>query len=215
VPTTRERQGLWLGFCQALIACQPSPGAEPTRSWWIGVVPFISQIAACPLVVFWKRMSEKPSPLKSPVPIAFQFAPGLRLRVVWAIGVVPFISQIATCPFVFCNRMSESPSPLKSPVPTAFQFGPGLGAARGVRPRRLLSARRGRRPARAAEKPAALGVARLRTALFHGQRIIALAAHGALPALRLSRRTVSRIYDLCCRERSRRMTKREASFVDL
>ena len=40
------------------------------------MVPFISQIAAWPLV-FCHRMSEWPSPLKSPVPIAFQLGPGL------------------------------------------------------------------------------------------------------------------------------------------
>ncbi len=72
-------------------------------------------------------MSEWPSPLKSPVPTAFQLAPGLGVTVPPPIGVVPFISQIDACPLAFCHRMSEWPSSLKSPVPTALQLGPGLG----------------------------------------------------------------------------------------
>ena len=40
------------------------------------LLPSISQIAAWPLVLC-HRMSEWPSPLKSPVPIAFQLGPGL------------------------------------------------------------------------------------------------------------------------------------------
>ena len=45
----------------------------------ITLVPFISQIAAWPFA-FCHRMSEWPSPLKSPVPIAFQLGPGLGPR---------------------------------------------------------------------------------------------------------------------------------------
>src|ERR1700729_4215262 len=75
-------------------------------------------------------MSEKPSPLKSPVPIARQAGPGLRLTAPPPIRVVPSISQTETWPvLVFCQRMSASPSLLKSPVPTAFQVGPGLLAS--------------------------------------------------------------------------------------
>ena len=45
----------------------------------IKLFPFISQIATWPLLVFCHRMSEWPSPLKSPVPIACQAGPGLGL----------------------------------------------------------------------------------------------------------------------------------------
>ena len=90
-------------------------------------VPFISQIETWPLLAFCHRMSEWPSPLKSPVPTAVQPGPGLGLTAPPPITLVPFISQIAACPLAFCNRMSASPSALKSPVPTAFQLGPGLG----------------------------------------------------------------------------------------
>ena len=50
-------------------------GGDQSPPPGIWLVPFISQIAAWPLV-FWNRMSEKPSLLKSPVPIAFQLGPG-------------------------------------------------------------------------------------------------------------------------------------------
>ena len=70
------------------------------------LVPFISQIAAWPLA-FCHRMSEKPSPLKSPVPIAVQLGPGLALTGAPPITLVPFISQIAAWPLLFCHRMSE------------------------------------------------------------------------------------------------------------
>ena len=75
-----------------------------------------------------KISSEKPSSLKSPVPIAFQLGPGLGLTVPPPVSVVPFISQIEAWPvFAFCHRRSEWPSLLKSPVPISVQLGPGLG----------------------------------------------------------------------------------------
>ena len=76
------------------------PGIGVTAPPPIKVVPFISQIAACPSV-FCHRMSEWPSPLKSPDPIAFQPAPGVGVTAPPPIKVVPFISQIAACPLVF------------------------------------------------------------------------------------------------------------------
>ena len=53
----------------------------------------MSQIAACPLLVFRHRMSARPSPLKSPVPIAFHAGPGLALTAPPPITLVTFISQ--------------------------------------------------------------------------------------------------------------------------
>src|SRR3984893_3833015 len=88
------------------------------------VVPFISQIAASPLS-FCHRMSARPSPLKSPVPLACQLGPGLPTTAP-PITLVPFISQIATEPSSFCHRTSEKPLPLKSPAPLTCQLGPAL-----------------------------------------------------------------------------------------
>ena len=45
-------------------------------------------------------MSEWPSPLKSPVPIACQLGPGLGLTGPPPVRVFPFISQIETWPLV-------------------------------------------------------------------------------------------------------------------
>src|SRR5580704_9788695 len=78
-------------------------------------VPFISQIATLP-DVSRQRMSLKPSPLKSPIPIIVQVAVG-TLPTKVALGFdtwVPFISQIATLPLLSCQRRSLLPSPLKS-----------------------------------------------------------------------------------------------------
>jgi hypothetical protein len=62
----------------------------------IKVFPFISQIEAWPLVVFCHRMSERPSPLKSSAPTAFQFGPGMGLTAPPPMRLFPFISQIET-----------------------------------------------------------------------------------------------------------------------
>src|SRR5436189_167332 len=64
---------------------------------------FIFQSCTPPLL-FSHRMSEKPSPLKSPVPTTCQLGPGLP-RTAPPIMLVPFISQIATEPSSFCHRM--------------------------------------------------------------------------------------------------------------
>ena len=111
------------------IAFQAGPGLGLTGPPPMSLFPFISQIETWPVLVFWKRMSEKPSSLKSPAPIAFQAGPGLGLTGPPPTKVFPLISQIETWPLlVFCHRMSsEKPSSVKSPVPIAFQAGPGLG----------------------------------------------------------------------------------------
>ena len=87
-------------------------------------------------------MSEWPSPLKSPVPTAFQFGPGIGGEH-GAAAADQTRSRSSPRPrpgrFAFCHRMSERLSPLKSPVPTAFQFGPGLAASRRCRFRSHLS----------------------------------------------------------------------------
>jgi hypothetical protein len=47
--------------------CQLEPGFCATTGSLVGVVPFISHIAACPLV-FCHKMSGSQWPLKSPAP---------------------------------------------------------------------------------------------------------------------------------------------------
>ena len=71
----------------------PGIGAEDAAVGLM-VVPVISQIATRPSA-FCNRMSEWPSPLKSPVPMAFQLAPGLATTAL-VVTLVPSISQTAT-----------------------------------------------------------------------------------------------------------------------
>jgi hypothetical protein len=49
-------------------------------------------------------MSAKPSPLKSPVPPAFQFGPGLGLTTPPPVLVFWFMSQIEAWPLAFCHN---------------------------------------------------------------------------------------------------------------
>src|SRR5258708_30746530 len=69
--------------------------------------------------LFCQRMSDLPSPLKSPAPMTCHDGPGLRPTLAPERMFRPFISQTAAVPSVFWNRMSDLPSPLKSPVPIA------------------------------------------------------------------------------------------------
>ena len=90
------------------------------------VEPSISQIAGVPSSCC-HRMSDLPSPLKSPVPLTCQLGPGLNGPAAPVDSAVePSISQIAGVPSSFCQRMSDLPSPLKSPVALTCQLGPGL-----------------------------------------------------------------------------------------
>src|SRR5215475_1829194 len=87
-----------------VMTCQLGPGLAMIGSP-VGVVPFISQIAAVPLpgsdafavLLYCHRMSACPSPLKSAAVMTCQFGPGLAM-IGSAVGVVPFISQIAAVP---------------------------------------------------------------------------------------------------------------------
>src|SRR5438309_9652241 len=72
-------------------------------------------------------MSDMPSLLKSPVPMACQNLPGLG-RTAEATIELPFISQICGLPSSFWNRMSALPTALKSPALMACQDTPGLPA---------------------------------------------------------------------------------------
>src|SRR5437762_3514035 len=88
------------------------------------VAPFISHWEAVPSSLR-NRMSERPSPLKSPIPATCQLTPGLP-RLVLESSVAPFICHSAVVPSSLRNRMSERPSLLKSPIPATFQLAPGL-----------------------------------------------------------------------------------------
>src|SRR5436190_527888 len=73
------------------------------------------------------RMSDLPSPLKSPVALTCQFGPGLNEPAALLDSTVePSISQMAGVPSLPCHRMSDLPSPLKSPLALICQSGPGL-----------------------------------------------------------------------------------------
>ena len=90
------------------------------------LVPFISQIAGVPSLPC-HRMSDLPSPLKSPLPLTCQLGPGLNEPAALTVtAVVPSISQIEGVPSLPCHKMSDLPSPLKSPLPLTCQLGPGL-----------------------------------------------------------------------------------------
>ena len=65
---------------------------------------------------FLHRMSEVPSPLKSPVRAITQLK-GTTPNDDEDVIVAPFMSQILTSPLVLRHRMSAWPSPLKSPIP--------------------------------------------------------------------------------------------------
>ena len=72
----------------------------PTAPTKVVVVPSISQIAGVPSLPC-HRMSERPSPLKSPVPLICQLGPGLNEPAIPTdTAVMPSISQIAAVPFV-------------------------------------------------------------------------------------------------------------------
>src|SRR5712691_8648227 len=87
------------------MGCHEVPGL-PTTGSAVTFSPFISQIATVPSVFRHRMSSDKPAPVKSPVPTAFHDVPGLPTTGI-AIGVAPCISQIATVPSVFCHRISE------------------------------------------------------------------------------------------------------------
>src|SRR5262249_46350835 len=95
----------------------PQPAAVPGEPPPITVVPFNSQISACPVNWLTQRMSVLPSPLKSPVWEANQ-ATGAEPGEPAPMMVAPLISQITTCPVLLLyQKMSALPSPLTSPVP--------------------------------------------------------------------------------------------------
>src|SRR2546423_946323 len=94
--------------------CQPAGGVAMIVSV-AGVVPFINQLAASPFAgseasaasLYCHRISDLPSPLKSPVAMACQLGGGLAM-IVSSVGAVPFISQIAASPFAGSEASAAS-----------------------------------------------------------------------------------------------------------
>src|SRR5689334_6072738 len=89
------------------------------------VLPLISHSASAPLSLR-HRMSDRPSPLKSPTPATLHEASGRTatpFAVTSALEVMaaPFMSHTATSPEVLRHRMSLLPSPSKSLSPAALQ----------------------------------------------------------------------------------------------
>ena len=82
--------------------------------------PFINHMATVPLVLR-HRMSDLPSPLKSPVATIDQLFGTLPIAADVETAV-PFMNHMATLPLVSRHRMSVLPSPLKSPVPDTDQM---------------------------------------------------------------------------------------------
>ncbi len=94
--------------------------------------PFIVQSMSDPSVLRHK-MSDLPSPLKSPMPATLQELSGVAAlppklsaceEVIWE----PFMVQSTSVPFWLRHKRSVWPSPLKSPTPATFQV--ELGCAR-------------------------------------------------------------------------------------
>ena len=84
-------------------------------------------------LLFRHRMSDLPSPLKSPKPAIFQDASGAAglppnvtvwLEAIWD----PFIVQSTRLPLLLRHKTSDLPSPLKSPSPAIFQDASGAAA---------------------------------------------------------------------------------------
>src|SRR5438552_17698097 len=92
------------------------------------VAPFMSQIELSPVAPLRHRMSDLPSPSKSPVPAMLQLrsvtaADGALLEI-----AAPFMRQIAFRPVVqLRHRMSALPSPLKSPPTETHQLRSATG----------------------------------------------------------------------------------------
>src|ERR1700722_12829713 len=94
--------------------------------------PFIVQSMSEPLVLRHK-MSELPSPLKSPIPAMLQLESGVTAEPpsvsVWLEVICdPFIVQSISEPLLLRQRMSDLLSPLKSPIPATLQELSGVAA---------------------------------------------------------------------------------------
>src|SRR2546421_10242 len=99
----------------------PSSGTAATIALEAIATPVINQTAMLPSLKPRHRMSDLPSPLKSPTPAMNQSA-GTLLTTLVPERAMPFMNQIATVPSAARHRMSDLPSPLKSPMPAMSQL---------------------------------------------------------------------------------------------
>src|SRR5882672_3732177 len=115
----------------------PSPSKSPTpvmlqlRSVTVAklvappeiVVSFMSQIEFEPVTLLCHRMSDLPSPSKSPIPTMLQLRSVTAPKTGWLKIVAPFMNQIEISPVApLRHRMSDLPSPSKSPTPVMLQL---------------------------------------------------------------------------------------------
>src|SRR6266853_1726969 len=86
-------------------------------------VPFMSQIVFSPVARWRHRMSDLPSPLKSPTPAMLQLGSDTVANIAALAIAAPFMSQITFSPVArLRHRISDLPSPLKSPTPAMLQL---------------------------------------------------------------------------------------------
>src|SRR5258707_11673031 len=79
------------------------------------LAPLLTQTILPPVELLRHRMSDLPSPLKSPTPAMLQFGSATVANVTLLEIAAPFISQITFSPVVLLrHRISDLPSPLKS-----------------------------------------------------------------------------------------------------
>src|SRR6266849_6454809 len=107
---------------QRSVTDQTLPGPALMAALLNIVTPFMSQIAFSPVVPLCHRMSDLPSPSKSPTPAILQLMSSPPTGELTE-SVVPFMNQIAFSPVApLCHRMSDLPSPSKSPTPAMLQL---------------------------------------------------------------------------------------------
>src|SRR5207253_9437786 len=99
-------------------------GIAPMRAAVEVVAPFMSQIVFPPVAPLRHRMSDLPSPSKSPTPAMLQLRSVTVANIAALEIAVPLMSQIVFSPVErLRHRMSDFPSPLKSPSPAMPQLG--------------------------------------------------------------------------------------------
>src|SRR5579862_6847332 len=104
-------------------AISPAGAVDGSVVRLVTVPPSMYQTVRWPVPVSWKRISDFPSPLKSPHPAMTSVAGDGRVMETLAapVRLTPFRYQMAICAVApLRNRRSECPSPLKSPTPTTF-----------------------------------------------------------------------------------------------
>src|SRR5258708_7285092 len=87
------------------------------------VGPYMRQFEFEPVALLCHRMSDLPSPSKSPTPVMLQLRSVTAPKTGWLKIVAPFMNQIEISPVTpLRHRMSDLPSPSKSPLPAMRQL---------------------------------------------------------------------------------------------